>query len=55
MGELGIDYINAKASFADENSVKFMYKEPMAAASDAGTEYNLRATNFVIAVGGRPR
>ena len=55
LGEAGIDYINAKASFADENSVKFTYKDPMAAASDPGTEYNLRAKDFVIAVGGRPR
>ena len=55
MGELGIDYINAKATFADQNSVKFNYKDPMAAATDLGNEYSLRAKNFVIAVGGRPR
>ena len=55
MGELGIDYINAKASFADEKTVKFMYKDPLASSDEKGTEYNLRAKNFVIAVGGRPR
>ena len=55
MSELGIDYINAKASFKDASSVKFVYKDPMAAAGDQGTEYDLRAKNFVIAVGGRPR
>jgi len=55
MGELGIDYINAKASFADEKTVKFIYKDPLASSDEKGTEYNLRAKNFVIAVGGRPR
>ena len=55
MNELGIDYINAKASFSGPNSVKFTYKDPMASPEDAGMEYNLRAKNFVIAVGGRPR
>jgi len=55
MNELGIDYINAKATFADANSVKFMYKDPMAPQSDNGTEYKLKAKNFLIAVGGRPR
>ena len=55
MSELGIDYINAKASFTDQNTVKFVYKDPLAASGDTGTEYELRAKNFVIAVGGRPR
>ena len=55
MGELGIDYINAKASFADEKTVKFMYKDPMASADDPGKEYQLKGKNFLIAVGGRPR
>jgi len=55
LGDLGIDYINAKASFANANSVKFLYKDPMAPATDRGKEYELRAKNFVIAVGGRPR
>jgi len=55
MGELGIDYINAKASFADEKTVKFIYKDPLASSDEKGTEYNLKAKNFVIAVGGRPR
>lgn len=55
MSELGIDYINAKAEFADAKSVKFVYKDPMAGAGDSGKEYTLKAKNFVIAVGGRPR
>ena len=55
MSELGIDYINARASFADGNSVTFNYKDPLAAATDSGKDYTLRAKNFVIAVGGRPR
>ena len=55
MSELGIDYINAKAEFADPSSIKFIYKDPMAGAADPGKEYTLRAKNFVIAVGGRPR
>lgn len=55
MNELGIDYINARASFVDSKSVKFVYKEPMAPDSDQGKEYQLKAKNFLIAVGGRPR
>ena len=55
MSELSIDYINAKASFVDDKSVKFNYKDPFADAADAGTEYQIRAKDFVIAVGGRPR
>lgn len=39
MAELDIDYINAKASFADDKTVKFTYKDPLAAAGDKGTEY----------------
>ena len=39
MSELNIDYINAKASFINENSIKFVYKDPFAEASDEGTEY----------------
>ena len=55
MSELGIDYINARASFTDGSSVTFNYKDPLAAATDSGKDYTLRAKNFVIAVGGRPR
>ena len=55
MAELDIDYINARASFSGKNSVKFNYKDPMAGPEDPGTDYELRAKNFVIAVGGRPR
>ena len=55
MAELGIDYINAKATFHDANTVSFKYKNPMAAADETATEYQLRAKNFVVAVGGRPR
>ncbi len=48
----GIDYINAKAYFADANSVEFefkgLFKGEMA-------KYKIKGKNFLIAAGGRPR
>jgi len=35
--------------------VKFTYKDPLAPSNEKETEYKLKAKNFVIAVGGRPR
>ena len=39
MAEQGIDYINAKASFSDQQTVTFMYRDPLAAPEDKGKEY----------------
>ena len=46
MRDIGVDYINARASFKDENTLTL---ENSPAASE------LRAKHFVIAVGGRPK
>jgi thioredoxin reductase (NADPH) len=46
MKELEVDYVNAKASFADPNTVEFTLN---------GNTHNLRAKSFVIASGVRPR
>jgi pyruvate/2-oxoglutarate dehydrogenase complex dihydrolipoamide dehydrogenase (E3) component len=50
--EEDISYINAKASFADANSVSFQYKGLF---EDSAVDYNLKAKHFVIATGCRPR
>lgn len=42
-----VEYLNAKGSFLDPHTVKAVLKN--------GTEKTLKAENFVIAVGGRPR
>ncbi|KAJ7325621.1 Thioredoxin reductase 2, mitochondrial [Desmophyllum pertusum] len=42
-----VEYLNAKGSFLDPHTIKAVLKN--------GTEKTLRADNFVIAVGGRPR
>lgn len=42
-----VEYLNAKGSFLDSHTIKAVLKN--------GTEKTLRAENFVIAVGGRPR
>ena len=46
MGDEGIDYINARASFESSEMVSFDYDSK---------SYNLNATSFLIATGGRPR
>lgn len=48
MSEFQIDYVNAFAQFQDDKSVKFKF------GSD-NKEYSLKAKNFVIAAGNRPR
>lgn len=53
MSTEGIDYINAKAYFADANSVEFKYKGAFGAGDT--TSYKIKGKNFVIAAGGRPR
>ncbi len=52
MGEEGVDYINAKASFSDANTVSFKFKGVF---EDIQLECQLKAKHFVIATGGRPR
>jgi thioredoxin reductase (NADPH) len=52
LNELDIDYINAKASFKDANSVKFSYKGLF---DKEESEYEIKGKNFLIATGGRPR
>lgn len=52
MGQSGIDYVNAKAKFADETSVEFEYKGIFEKET---TSYKIKGKNFVIAAGGRPR
>lgn len=42
-----VEYLNAKGSFLDPHTIKAVLQN--------GTEKTLRAENFVIAVGGRPR
>ncbi|XP_068735538.1 thioredoxin reductase 2, mitochondrial-like [Montipora capricornis] len=42
-----VEYLNARGSFLDPHTVKAVLKN--------GTEKTLRAKNFVVAVGGRPR
>lgn len=46
MSEIGADYVNAFAKFENENEVTFEFK---------GKTHKLKAKNFVIAAGGRPR
>jgi len=46
MAEIDADYINAMAKFKDSKSVSFTF---------ADTEYELKAKNFVIAAGNRPK
>ena len=48
MQEIGADYINAFASFGNANEVQFKYGKENAS-------YTLKAKNFVIAAGNRPR
>lgn len=48
----GIDYVNAKASFKDANTVEFDYKSVFAGET---AKYKVKGKNFVIAAGGRPR
>jgi pyruvate/2-oxoglutarate dehydrogenase complex dihydrolipoamide dehydrogenase (E3) component len=52
MNDLDIDYVNAKASFKDQNTVKFSYKGLMETEVKS---YELKGKNFLIAAGGRPR
>ena len=52
MNELDIDYINAKASFKDANTVKFSYKGLF---DESGKDYEIKGKNILIATGGRPR
>lgn len=52
MGEIGVDYVNAKAAFADEKSVEFQYKGIFEKET---TTYKVKGKNFLIAAGGRPR
>ena len=44
--EIAVDYVNAKASFKDANTVMFQH---------AGADYELQARSFVVAAGVRPR
>ena len=44
--ELGVDYINAFAKFESQDKVSFRWD---------GKDYVLKAKNFVIATGNRPR
>ena len=46
--EIGVDYVNAKARFRDENTIEFHY-------GSNNQSYELKAKNFVIAAGLRPR
>lgn len=46
MKEVEIDYINSFAQFENDKTVKFKYKDQ---------DYQLKAKNFVIAAGNRPR
>jgi len=46
LSEKGIDYINAFAKFENENEISFKLGE---------SDYNLKAKNYVIATGNRPR
>ena len=48
MSELDIDYVNAFAKFENESEIKFKYGKE-------DKEYLLKAKNFVIATGNRPR
>jgi pyruvate/2-oxoglutarate dehydrogenase complex dihydrolipoamide dehydrogenase (E3) component len=48
MKELEIDYVNAFAQFENDKTVKFKYGKDE-------KEYKLKAKNFVIAAGNRPR
>ena len=48
MKEEGIDYVNSYASFEDQNTIKFTYGKD-------NEEFKLKAKNFVIAAGNRPR
>ena len=48
MSELEIDYVNAFAKFENEKEVKFKFGKD-------DKEYTLKAKNFVIAAGNRPR
>jgi thioredoxin reductase (NADPH) len=50
--DLGIDYINAKASFKDAKTIEFDYSNPMSGQS---SHHEIRADNIVIATGTRPR
>eukprot|EP00347_Sterkiella_histriomuscorum_P023727 403333591 len=54
--EIGVDFIDARASFKDEHTVKFNYPQKQAATTNsADSQYELQADNFVIAAGVRPR
>lgn len=48
MSELEIDYVNAFAQFENDKTVKFKFGQD-------NKEYKLKAKNFVIAAGNRPR
>jgi thioredoxin reductase (NADPH) len=52
MSEEGVHYVNAWASFTDSNTIMFRYKGLF---EDTNVEYSLKAKNFVISTGGRPR
>lgn len=53
LSDENIDYINAKASFKDANTVTFDYAGLF--INEDPVPYDLKARNFLIAVGGRPR
>lgn len=48
--EIGVDFIDAKATFKDEFTVMFNYPQ-----NKQDKSYELKADNFVIAAGVRPR
>ena len=50
MKEIGVDFIDARALFKDENTVQFNYPQ-----TNQDSQYELQADHFVIAAGVRPR
>ena len=54
LSENNVDYINAKAVFKDADTVSFDYSAGLFSVEPA-TPFELKAKNFLVAVGGRPR
>ncbi len=52
LSDVGVDYINAKAIFKDPKTIEFDFKNLLSGQS---TRHELKAHNFLIAAGGRPR
>lgn len=52
MKDIGVDYVNAKASFLDPHTITFDYQP---STSGLATKHELNAKTFVIAAGVRPR